>query len=207
MMQARPPSSARIPLYSQRSSASRVFFVVVLLLVTVVLAPLLMLVVGGLLYSAVSPRAGEIGAMVALLLCVLLMIVKLLSVTRAAAWMEGSTILVRGALKTRRCDLARASDIALRQARGSAVIPMQGGATVVPSGRRVPVLHVSGGSGGARLRLRLAEPSTTTPLQPPALNALANVIESAPQARRDPASFHEAVAGLRSMAAHPNTER
>lgn len=145
--------------------------------------------------------------MLALLLVVLMMLVKLLSVTRAAAWLEGSTVLVRTALATRRCDLARASDVALRWMRGSAVIPLQGGATVVPSGRRVPVLYVRGKAGGARLRLRLAEPSTMTPLQAPALCALADVIESAQHDRRDSASFHQAVAALRSMAARPNMER
>lgn len=206
-MQAPPPPPARIDLYS-RSAAAKAFGVCLILLAAI-LAPVPALMIGAVFYVVASHTAGVAAGIAILLPLEWLLAARLLSVTRSAAWLDGSVLVVRTAFAKQRCDLARASDIALRSVRsGSVVVPAQGGIAALPSGRQVPVLSVADGPAGTPLRLRLVEPSNGKLLRAPALIALASALQGGQPAAGNPAADrHGVIAALHAMAASPKVRK
>jgi hypothetical protein len=142
---------------------------------------------------------GLVGLMLAPM--IVLMIVLLLRMLRSAAWMEHTTVVVRGAFTTRRCDLATAVELAIDSV-AEHVSNGHGGST--PTGRRVPRLCMRDPSTGRWLRLSLVNPATKNLLEPPKLGALADAILAGPQ-RPDPHARHawKIAQGLYSLADDP----
>jgi hypothetical protein len=127
-----------------------------------------------------------VGFVVALLFC-LVFLTRLLWLLRSAAWLEGSTLVVRGALRSRRCDLASAVGF-------SRYTTMFG----------VPMLTARDGRTGRRIRLPLRDPGTARAFSPgrlyppPKLYALADAIVAGGR-RMDPEAVQTANS-LRALA-------
>lgn len=208
-MQAFPPlPPPRVELYSRRLGGMRVFAIVLVVLMMIILAPVLSLLVG-ILVAFASHTAGYIAGIAVFLLVECAFLVLLLSLVRAAAWLDGSVLVVRTALATRRRDLARAPDVTLRWR--SETVPVygpNGPVGSVPTGRKNPVLCVRDRVGGKPLRLQLVDPGTRQPLAGPALAALAGAIGSGGQwPGRDNASIQRVLAELHALAAESPARR
>lgn len=205
-MQAPPP--AHIDLHPRRLGAKRVTFVCLVVLAMIILAPILAGIVG-LLVQLASRAAAVIAGVVVLLLVECALLFALLSLVRSAAWLEGSVLVVRTALATRRRDLARAPDAGLRWIDEVTTLSgPNGSVTTVPTGRKIPVLSVRDRPGGKPLRLTLVDPGTRRLLAGPMLIALANALQSGGQwAGRDAAAVQNAVAGLHAIASKSPARR
>lgn len=133
-----------------------------------------------------SAAGATVGVAVALLFGILLL-TRLLALLRSAAWLEGSTLVLRGGLRSRRYDLATA---------------VRFGRYTTKSG--VPVLTARDGPTGRRIRLPLRDPGTagaSSPGQlfaPPKLYALADAIVAGGR-RTDPEAV-QAANSLRALA-------
>ncbi|RDI54417.1 hypothetical protein [Nocardia mexicana] len=127
----------------------------------------------------------------------------LLYVTRRAAWLEGTTLAVRGAYSTRRANLAHARVWVDSVAENTAV-STGSGMTVVSTGRRIPRLVAQDVQAGATVKLPLRQ-SNGTLLPAPELHALAAAITSAPRPSPDAEHAHWIAQGLYSLTANPFT--
>jgi hypothetical protein len=136
-----------------------------------------------------SPNAAgvTVGLVVALVFG-LVLLTRLLALLRSAAWLEGSTLVVRGALRSRRYDLATAVGFSRYTTRSG-----------------VPMLIAHDGRTGRKIRLPLRDPGTaraSAPGQlfsPPKLYALADAIAAGGR-RTDPGAV-QAANSLRALAA------
>lgn len=163
-------------------------------------APALSLFVGTLA-GLISSAAGYIAGSVVLLVVEFALVVRLLSIVRATAWLDGSILTVRTALATRSCDLALASGVVVQwKSEMTQVSGADGTIATVPTGRKIPLLWVRGES-GRPMRLTLVDPGTRRLLEAPALAALAGAIQSGGQRPgRDTAVLQSVVAELHAMA-------
>jgi hypothetical protein len=145
-----PPAGSRISLYAGASRASRT-----LLIVVGVLTCLWILGLGAVSGSVAGYFAGWLVGIV------LIAAVGFPMAIRSGAWLEGTTLVVRGAVTSRRCDLA-AGSVHLAEDRKTGL----------------PVLTAQDPTGGQRVSVLLREPKekTATLVSPPKLHALAGAI-------------------------------
>jgi hypothetical protein len=193
----RPP--AWVPLHKGQRPAVKAVFGVLAACVLLIGTPVIGFLVAGLVNAASSAStvgtgkppsssgaAVTVGLVVALLFG-LALLTRLLALLRSAAWLEGSTLVVRGALRSRRCDLATA-------VRFSRYTTKFG----------VPMLIAHDGRTGRRIRLPLRDPGAaraSSPGQlfaPPKLYALADAIVAGGR-RTDPEAVQVANS-LRALA-------
>ncbi|WP_280268747.1 hypothetical protein [Nocardia wallacei] len=127
----------------------------------------------------------------------------LLYVSRRAAWLEGTTLAVRGAYTTRRAELATARVWVDSVAENTAV-PTGSGTAVVPTGRRIPRLVAQDARTGVTVKLPLRQ-SNGTLLPAPELHALAASITSGPRPSPDADHAHWIAQGLYSLTTNPFT--
>lgn len=117
------------------------------------------------------------------------------------AWLEGSTVVVRGFFSTRRCDLATATKITI----DSFPETRAGYYGYFPSGRPMFALRAQQSVGERGLRVWLRHPNTRRLLEPVKLHALADAMLAGPR-RADPSAHQwiERIAqGLHQMADDP----
>lgn len=190
----------RFPLHSGMSGSVKAVLGTCLICCIVVIAPILGLIVGSFA-SLVRPGAGWVAGPVVVALVALPVLLRLLWLLRNAAWLEGTTLVVRGPLSTRRCDLARTVQFAFDTIGESTSIPTSGGVIVASTGRRIPRLIARDAVTGRRVRLRLVDPATRQWLAPPKLHALAGAILTGRGPDGSPA--WQTAATLRAMANDP----
>jgi hypothetical protein len=147
---AGPPANYRIPLYAAPSRASRTLIIIICVL------SCLWIVVG---IAAVSSIAAYFGGWIAGI--VLLLAVGFPTVLRTGAWLEGTDLVVRGALLSRRCDLA-ASAVRLTEDQKTGL----------------PVLTAQAPSTGQQVSVLLREPKRKILIAPQKLQALSNAVMS-----------------------------
>jgi hypothetical protein len=192
----------RIQLHSGLSRSAKIVLGSILLVAALVLAPLLGLIAGALTYALASHVAGVIVGVVVALVFAAMLVGRLLWVVRSAAWLESTTLVVRGALRTGRCDLATAARVSLDDVPETTTVPVAGGVLVTGTGRRVPWLTAHDAANGRRLRLPLRDPATRAPLTPPKLDALADAIQAGrrqePRAGQVARTLHAMAAGQRA---------
>ena len=128
-----PRGVIRIRLYSVASAGAKVVLGGCLVGATVTVGPVLGLVVG-VLAEMMRPGAGwGVGVVVGAALTVPL-VECLVWLLRGAAWLEDTTLVVRGTFTTRRCDLATAARLDLDTVIELPVPPVAGG-MAMPSAR------------------------------------------------------------------------
>lgn len=121
------------------------------------------------------------------------------------AWMEGTTVVVRGFFTTRRCDLAIATSIVIDGTPETRSVHHGNSHRSIPTGRMLLKLRAQQSPGDRNVILWLRHPNSHHLLEPPKLHALANAMLAGPQ-RPDPATHRwiERIAqGLREMADDP----
>lgn len=121
---------------------------------------------------------------------------------RAAAWLEHTTLVVRGAVRTRRCDLATAR-VTLDSVPETTTVSSGQSAISVPTGRRLPRLVAYDARTGRSVRLMLVERGNRGWLWPHKLRALADAVLAAPRPQPEAAWAWRAAATLRAMAGDP----
>ena len=200
---ANPFAGQRLRLHSGPSRGTKAMLGFLLVMAMVILVPALALIAGGLTYGFVSHLAGVIVGVAVGIPLELLLAGRLLWVFRTAAWLERTTLAVRGTLTTRRCDLAAASELALGTVSETQPVPSAAGTIVVPTGRRIPRLSARDAGTGRWVRLRLLDPATRQRLPAPKLAALADAISARPQGVPDAAQARQVAGTLRAMANDP----
>ena len=148
-----------------------------------------------LMLSSAGPAAAA--AMVVAAASGLALVAALLNLLRNAAWLEGTTLVVRGTFTTRRCDLATARQVILDSVTATTAVTIGTVTTVVPTGRRIPRLTAYQAGAGRPVRTLLSDRGGRRLLGPPQLAALAEAILAG--GRADPRSLQTA-ATLRSWA-------
>ncbi|MQA07364.1 MAG: hypothetical protein GEU98_02215 [Pseudonocardiaceae bacterium] len=173
----------RVPLHSGISNGRKVT-------VTVLAAVLMLLMLPGLAFVLSVPALdlrwlgltilaiGELG-------CVLL----LYGIFRHAAWLENTTLVIRGMFRTRRCDLAAAPRIAIVRNTNQAYPRPELAALDPNSGRWVRVL--------------LHRPASPELLDPSALRGLADAILTGTRPEPHAQHAHQIATGLRGWAGDP----
>lgn len=152
------------------------------------------------LVGAASREAGfVVGVLAFLLLGCLLPGLVLSGMLRNAAWLEHTTLVVRGAFGARRCDLA----VARISVDAVAEYTSTGNGITVPTGRRIPRLCALDPWTGKQIRLHLHNPATRNLLEPHKLGALANAIDAGRRPEPDASYARKIAAGLRAMANDP----
>jgi hypothetical protein len=129
---------------------------------------------------------------------------------RQAARLEGTTLVVRSAFTSRRCDLATAPHVTLESVPEVTMVQMQtnpaqpGSSTSVPmrTGRTIPVLTASEAARRS-VRLPLVDPARRRWLAPQHLHAIADAILAGPRPEPQAAQARWVASGLRTMAADP----
>jgi hypothetical protein len=187
-------AAARVELHSGLSRGTKLVLGALVLLGMLIVAPLAAVVIGVLIGLAI-PLAGVFFGVCAGMVAEGVMISRMLWLLRSAAWLEGTTLAVRGVLGTRRCDLATAADLFLEPRPAAAAVP--GAAATTPAARRVPRLVAYGAESGQRVRVPLRDPATKSLLSAPKLYALAGAILAG--GSRD-AHAREVAGHLRAMA-------
>jgi len=192
-----PAGFGRLELHSGLSRGTKIFLGVFLVGLLVVAAPSLGLIAGALTYTLASHAAGVIVGIAVTLVTDLVLVITLLTVLRAAAWLDQTTLVVRGAFTTRRCDLATGRGLHLDAVAETANTPAPGGMLVMSTGRQLPRLTASDAITGQRVRLVLRDPATRKLLAPQKLYALAEAILTG--RGQEPGAWQVAD-GLRAMA-------
>jgi hypothetical protein len=197
-----PHGAVRVRLHSGLSGGAKAVLGVGLMACAVIGVPVLGLIAGAF-SSLARPGAGWIaGPLVAVVFAVPL-ILRLLWLFRSAAWLERTILVVRGALTTRRCDLAAAMGFGFDIVGESTSMPVSRGVLVVSTGRRIPRLIAYDAGTGRRVRLKLVDPATRQWFTPPKLYALADAILAGRGPAPDGSAAWQAAAALRAMAADP----
>jgi len=191
------PGANRIPLHSGLSRGTKIVLGGCLIGAALILAPLLGLIAGALTYAIAAHAAAVMVGVVVALVFGAMLVGRLLWILRSAAWLERTTLVVRGPLTTRRCDLATAVRLSLDDVPETTTVPVAGGVLVTGTGRRIPRLTVHDAATGRRLRLPLHDPATHAPLAPPKLAALADAIQAG---RRPEPQAGRVASVLRAMA-------
>lgn len=197
---AEPPRGViRVRLHSVASVGGKVAIGARLIGATVIFPPVLGGIVG-FLANAVQPGVGRIvGGLVGAAFAALLLECLLWSI-RYAAWLEDTTLVVRGTLITRRCDLATAARLELVSVAELPVPPVAGGMAMPSTVRRVPRLIAYDDAVGRRVALNLVHPATNTVLVTPKLGALIDAMLARPEQDPDGASARRVATALRSLA-------
>jgi hypothetical protein len=188
-------------LHSGPSGATKGVLGCLIVFCVVILVPILAALCAALASLASPVLAWVVGVVIALGTWALLAS-RMMWVLRSSAWLEGSTLVVRGALTTRRADLARTPRVILDSVAETTSVPVGGTAVAVATGRRIPRLTAFDPAGKA-VRLNLINPSGRQWLAPAKLHALAGAIVSAPRPEPQAAQAWYVASGLRAMANDP----
>jgi hypothetical protein len=121
---------------------------------------------------------------------------------RAAAWLEGTSLVVRGAFTVRRCNLATASHVALDSVPETTTVSTGNTPLAVPTGRRIPRLTAYDAA-RRPVRVHLIDTPGRRWLPPPKLHALADAILAGPRPEPQARQAWWVASGLRAMAADP----
>ncbi|MBF8184536.1 hypothetical protein ITP53_01995 [Nonomuraea sp. K274] len=134
------------------------------------------------------------------LLCVASLGFLLLDILRAAAWLDGTVLVVRSAFTTRRCDLAEAALITI-----DSVVERSfaGNAGSAPTGRLIPRLRVQDPRTGHVVSLQLDDPATRSLFSPVRLHALADAILAGHRPEPYARAAWQAAQEFRRLAADP----
>jgi hypothetical protein len=149
--------------------------------IAVVLMLVLFAVLGFGFGALVGSRDAGVGAAILLtLLAAFGLGIAMLSVLRTGAWIDGTTLVHRRTFRTRRCDLATASEVTVDTIAETTTVTTAsagGGTTLTPvaTGRRIPRLVVRCASGRRPIRVPLRSARGTL-LPPEQLRALAAAI-------------------------------
>jgi hypothetical protein len=191
-----PRDPGRMDLSSGPSAAMKGLLGCLFIVPVLVLVVLLALLAGVYLGAAVSVLV-LLGLSAATLWPVMRMF-------RAAAWLEGTTLVVRGAFTVRRADLATAPHVELDSVPQTTTVPMGNTSLTVPTGRHVPRLTAYG-SARRPVRLYLVEGDGTGRrwLAPAKLHALANAISAGARPEPQARQAWWVASGLRAMATDP----
>lgn len=119
---------------------------------------------------------------------------------RTAAWLEGPVLVLRGAFRTRRCDLAAAPRVMLDSV---PEVQSVGNGITSPTGRRLPRLTAYDATAGRPVQLQLIDPAARRWLAPPKLRALADAILAGPRSEPLAGQAWRVASGLRAMSADP----
>lgn len=154
--------------------------------------------------AAVGGASGSsVGGLVVGAGCLLLfggLIVPLfLTVFRNAAWLEGTTLVVRKPFVTRRCDLATAQ----LWADSVPEYTSAGNGVTTATGRRIPRLRAQDSATGKPAEIQLHDPATRNLLAPQGLLALANAISAGRRPEPDEWRAQQIANALRAMAHDP----
>lgn len=148
----------------------------------------LALIVGALFGNVTGIVVGLLIALLGMAPLVMLFV----GVMREKTWLEGTAVVVRGMMRTRRCDLA--------QARWT-----EFGAAMVAQSYRSPMLRAYRGDSGKCVEVRLHDFKTVSWIRPEALHALAAAIAAGQPNRPQEAAIRsqQVIDGLRGIADHP----
>lgn len=152
----------RIRLHSGLSDGVKIIYGVAL--VVGIIASVIPALIVGAFTSVAWSGAGWAFAPLAFVLLTAPLVWRLLQVVRTAAWLEHTTLVVRSAFITRRCDLATAVELDVR------AVPAWS------TTKRTPMLIAYDSATGRRARLTLLDPATDQWLDPAKLHALAGAI-------------------------------
>lgn len=166
-------AASRIELHPGLSPGAKTIQGALVLLGMLIGAPLAGAVVG-VLAGQVAPLVGVFFGVFAGIVTEGVMISRMLWTFRSAAWLEHTTLVVRGILGTRRCDLATAARLMLDS--GSAAVPVPGRMAIASAGRRIPRLTAYDAESGQRVRVPLRDHAARRLLAAPKLYALADAI-------------------------------
>ncbi|MBG6093523.1 hypothetical protein [Actinomadura viridis] len=131
-----------------------------------------------------------------------LLLLRLAWLVRSAAWLDRTTLVVRGTVRTHRCELALAERFQIEYVAETTAVPMPFVTLIVPTGRRIPMLTIKRPEGGRKMRLSLIDPSTKDLLPAEKLAALADAITYGRQHGTDSAQAWQTANRLRGMAGH-----
>ncbi len=193
----------RFPLYSGASGAAKAAFGCVA--VIGVFGGLFVTFFALMLSVAVSHASAALGV-VALIVSVLVGLALAVSgvlpfgmLLRRAAWLEATTLAVRGPFRTRRCDLATARLMIQSTPEYQGV----GNGMSVPTGRHIPLLCAQDPVGGPWVRLVLVDPATKSLYEPGKLHALGAAITRGLRPEQDELWAAQIAHGLQAMANDP----
>lgn len=158
---------------------------------------MLLVVAGGLVALPVigflAGGSGDLGVAIVLVLCGLLlgcgMAAGIVHLSRPpSAWLEGTTVVVRRFLFTRRCDLATATSVMIDSVPETRSVSYGDGLSgSAPTRRMIPALWTQLSHGDHNLRVCLRHPKTCRLLEPAKLHALADAMLAGPRGP-DPAT-------------------
>ncbi len=189
-----PPGIGRIELSSGPSAAAKGVLGCLLIGAMLLLVPLLALIIGALLSEVLS-----VLVLVALWPVLFWTVMRLF---RSAAWLEGTTLVVRGAFTVRRCDLATAPHVTLDSVPETTTVYTGSTALSVATGRRIPRLTAYD-SARRPVRVHLIDMAGRGWLPPPKLHALADAILAGARPEPQARQAWWVASGLRAMATDP----
>lgn len=189
-----PPGVGRTELWSGPSAATKGVLGCLLIGSMLLLAPLLALIIGAFLSVALS--------VLVLLALWSVLFWTVMRLFRAAAWLEGTTVVVRGAFTVRRCDLATAPHVTLDSVSETTTVSTGNTSLPVPTGRHIPRLTAYD-SARRPVRVYLVDTTARRWLPPPKLHALADAILAGARPEPQARQAWWVASGLRAMAADP----
>lgn len=194
-----PYGPQRIELHSGQSGAVKGILIALIVFGCLVVVPILVFVAGIVAGYANQALAWTVRIVLWLGLWALAAWA-LLGILRTAAWLEGTTLVVRGAFRTRRCDLAAAPRVELDSV---PEVQSVGNGITSPTGRRLPRLTAYDATTGRPVSVQLIDRPLRRWLDPPKLHALADAILAGPRPEPFARQAAWAASGLRAMASDP----
>ena len=188
-----PPGTGRTELWSGPSAATKGVLGCLLIGSMLLLAPLLAFIIGFLSVAL---------SVLVLLALWSVQVWTVMRLFRAAAWLEGTTLVVRGAFTVRRCDLATAPHVTLDSVPETTTVYTGNAALPVATGRRIPRLTAYD-SARRPVRVHLIDMAGRRWLPPPKLHALADAILAGARPEPQARQAWWVASGLRAMAADP----
>lgn len=188
----------RVSLHSGRSAVFKGIMAALVIILALTFVPL-----AGLVFGVISGWASPVLAWVVRIVTWLglwaLCLWFVLWLLRTAVWLEGTVLVRRGALRTRRCDLAAAPRVVLDATPETQTI----NGVTSRTGRHLPRLTAWDAQTGRPVRLLLVDPALHRWLDPPKLRALADAILAGPRPEPLAAQAWQVAQGLRAMSADP----
>lgn len=190
-----PPAMGRIELWSGPSTATKGVLGCFLIGFMLLLVPLMAFIAGTILSA--PPMA-----VLVLLVFWPSLFWAVMRLFRAAAWLEGTTLVVQGAFTARRSDLATSPHIVLDSVPETTTVATGNASLTMHTGRRIPRLTAYD-SARRPVRVHLIDSTGRRWLPPPKLHALADAILAGPRPEPQAGQAMWVVSGLRAMAGDP----
>lgn len=199
-----PNTPQRVELHSGLSGGTKGVLGCLLIGCIVFLVPVLAGLVGALLFGVFNapPAVAWIVGLLILIGLWAALFSRLMWVFRNAAWLEGTTLIVRGAFTTRTCDLAAAPHVALDSVAETTAVSTGQTTVVVPTGRRIPRLNATGIE-GRTLRVELIDRRAKRWIDAWKLRLLADAILAGQRPEPQARQAYWVASGLRAMSNDP----